>query len=101
VAAVSALARRPRLPAHVAVEAFSVLTRLPPPHRAPADLVERSLRERFPEPLLPLPPEAHRALLGLAVRTGLARGVIYDALLAITAKRALASLPEFDTPDRD
>lgn len=28
--AVSALARRPRLSAHVAVEAFSVLTRLPP-----------------------------------------------------------------------
>lgn len=28
--AVSALARRPRLPAHVAVEAFAVLTPLPP-----------------------------------------------------------------------
>lgn len=28
--AVSALARRPRLPTHVTVEAFSVLTRLPP-----------------------------------------------------------------------
>jgi predicted nucleic acid-binding protein len=90
--AVSALARRPRLPAHVAVEAFSVLTRLPPPHRAPADLVERFLRERFPEPLLPLPAEAHRALLSLAVRAGLAGGAIYDALVAVTAKRASASL---------
>jgi predicted nucleic acid-binding protein len=54
--------------------------------------VERFLRERFPEPLLPLPPVAHRALLGLAVRAGLAGGAIYDALVAATAKRASASL---------
>ncbi len=37
--ALAVLARHPRLPAHVAVESFSVLTRLPPPHRAPAVLV--------------------------------------------------------------
>jgi predicted nucleic acid-binding protein len=90
--AASALARGPRLPAHVAVEAFSVLTRLPPPHRAPAVIVERFLAERFPEPLLALPAEAHRVLLELSVRAGLSGGAIYDALVAATAKRASALL---------
>lgn len=69
-----------------------MLTRLPPPHRAPADIVERFLQERFPKPLLALPGEAQRALLGLAVRAGLSGGAVYDALVAATAKRASASL---------
>lgn len=34
----------------------------------------------------------HRALLGLAVRAGLAGGAVYDALVAATAKRASARL---------
>lgn len=69
-----------------------MLTRLPPPHRAPAGIVERFLAERFPEPLLDLPGEDQRALLALAVRAGLSGGAIYDALVAATAKRASASL---------
>jgi hypothetical protein len=57
--ATAALARKPRVPAHVLVESYSVLTRLPPPHRAPADLVAAFLAERFVEAPLALSPRAH------------------------------------------
>jgi predicted nucleic acid-binding protein len=90
--AAAALARKPRVPAHVLVEAYSVLTRLPPPHRAPADLVATFLAERFPEAPLVLPARAHLALVETAARTGLAGGAIYDALIAATARRAGATL---------
>jgi predicted nucleic acid-binding protein len=85
--AAAALARTPRVPAHVLVEAYSVLTRLPPPHRAPADLVATFLAERFPDASLVLPARAHLKLLETAARTGLAGGAIYDALIAATAER--------------
>ena len=90
--AAAALARRPRLPAHVAFESFSVLTRLPPPHRAPADVAAQFLAVRFPGAPLTLPGSAHLALVGLAARAGLAGGAIYDALVAATAKHADATL---------
>lgn len=39
-----------RLPAHCALESYSVLTRLPPPHRVAAGLARSFLRSRFTEP---------------------------------------------------
>jgi predicted nucleic acid-binding protein len=90
--AVAALAREPRLPAHVLLESYSVLTRLPPPHRAPADVVSSFLAERFPQALLTLPGKAHRALLKHALRSGVTGGAIYDALIAATARHAGATL---------
>jgi len=87
-----ALARKPRVPAHVLVEAYSVLTRLPPPHRAPASLVVTFLAERFPEAPLVLPARAHLELILTSARTGLAGGAIYDALIAATAHHAGATL---------
>lgn len=91
-AAAAALARKPRVPGHVLVEAYSVLTRLPPPHRAPADLAATFLAERFPAPPLVLPARAHRDLVLTSARTGLVGGAIYDALIAATARRAGATL---------
>jgi predicted nucleic acid-binding protein len=90
--AAAALARRPRAPAHVLVESFSVLTRLPPPHRAPADLVASFLEQRFREAPLVLPARAHRELVKSAADIGLAGGAIYDALIAATARHAGATL---------
>ncbi len=90
--AVAALARKPRVPAHVLVEAYSVLTRLPPPHRAPADLVATFLAERFSEPALLLPARAHRELIETSASAGLAGGAVYDALIAATARHAGATL---------
>ena len=70
---------------HCALETFSVLTRLPPPHRAAAGLVRDFLSARFPRPLLRLNPGAFRAfVLGLPERQ-VAGGAAYDALVAATA----------------
>jgi predicted nucleic acid-binding protein len=90
--AVAVLARGPRVPAHVLVETFSVLTRLPAPHRAPAHLVAAFLAERFAEAPLQLPPRAHLRLVEEAATSGLAGGAIYDALIAATARHARARL---------
>lgn len=91
-AAVAALERRPRLLAHVALESFSVLTRLPPPHRVRPDLVSAFLRAHFSERPLALPAAAHLRLLDEATRAGIAGGAVYDALVAATARHAGATL---------
>lgn len=80
------------LPVHVLLESYSVLTRLPPPHRAPADVVESFLQARFEGRLLSLPAGHHRSLLTLAVDRGVTGGGVYDALIAATAKHADATL---------
>jgi predicted nucleic acid-binding protein len=76
----------------VLVESYSVLTRLPPPHRAPADLVAAFLSARFPQPPLVLPGRAQRELVRTAAASGLLGGAIYDALIAATARHAGATL---------
>lgn len=91
-AAAAALARKPRIPAHVLVESFSVLTRLPPPHRAPADLVASFLLARFPDAPLVLPAAAYATLVKEVTGAGLAGGSIYDALIGATVRSAGATL---------
>jgi predicted nucleic acid-binding protein len=91
-AARAVLERRPRLPAHVAVEAYSVLTRLPPPHRAAPDVAEAFVSARFPLPFLTLSDRAFRRLLADAVRRRITGGAIYDALVAAIALEAGAVL---------
>lgn len=90
--AAAALTREPRLPAHVAIESFSVLTRLPPPHRAPAVEVVEFLRARFQTAPLALPGSAYLELVRMVARAGLAGGAIYDALVGATAAHAGATL---------
>lgn len=90
--AVSTLARRPRVPAQVLLEAYSVLTRLPPPHRAPADLVAAFLAERFPASPLVLPGREHARLVRRAADAGIVGGSIYDALVGATVRHAGARL---------
>ncbi len=95
-AAVAVLGRRPHLIAHVALEAFSVLTRLPEPHRAPANAVTAFLDGNFGDRYLSLPADALRALVGDAPAIGLTGGSIYDAAIAIAAREAQASLVSAD-----
>ena len=90
--AAALLAREPRLPAHVVVETYSVLTRLPPPHRAAAEIVERFLAESFPHPALGLSPREQSDLVRLAAQHELTGGAIYDLLVARTAQEAGARL---------
>lgn len=70
---------------HCALETYSVLTRLPAPHRAPGLVVRDFLDARFPGPLLRLSPADYKAfILGLPGQ-GVTGGAAYDALVAATA----------------
>ena len=74
-----------RLVEHCALETYSVLTRLPAPHRAPGLVVRDFLAARFPDPLLRLAASDHKAfVLGLPDQ-GINGGAAYDALVAATA----------------
>jgi predicted nucleic acid-binding protein len=90
--AIAVLAKGPRVPAHVLVETYSVLTRLPPPHRAPADIVTAFLAQRFRQAPLTLAPRAWQRLLHQAAGLGVTGGAVYDALVAATARHAGATL---------
>ena len=85
-----------RLIDHCALEAYSLLTRLPAPHRSPPLVVRDFLRARFPSPLLRLSAAGYRKfLLSLADR-GVAGGSAYDALVAATAAASSAELVTCD-----
>jgi predicted nucleic acid-binding protein len=94
--AVKALGRLPRLPAQAALETYSVLTRLPPPHRAAPQLVRDFLVANFREPLLDLAPERLRDLLSELTDADIVGGAAYDALIGATAREAGASLLTLD-----
>ena len=90
------LDRGARLIDHCALEAYSVLTRLPPPHRSPPDVVTAFLAARFPAAFLRLDAASHRNfVLGLSER-GITGGSAYDALVAATAVAHRAELVTCD-----
>jgi len=84
--------RSVRLPGHVLIETYSVLTRMPPPFRAAAPVVAEFLQRRFPDPPLVLPPVAHRSLAQRLAERGVTGGAAYDALVAATTAEAGALL---------
>ena len=92
----SVVAAGSRLVAHCAIEAFSVLTRLPPPHRAPAHLVSEYLAARFPDPYVALDSDGYRVLVFRLVELGITGGAAYDALVATTAFAVGATLVSCD-----
>jgi predicted nucleic acid-binding protein len=71
---------------HVALETYSVLTRMPPPKRARPDHVAQALRETFPGPVVALSGTAYLDLIDRAVSGAVQGGGVYDALVAATAK---------------
>lgn len=91
-AAREAMAREPTMPAHVALETYSVLTRLPPPHRAEAALVYRFLAEQFSAPMLTLSGRGHRDVLDKMAAADVGGGAVYDAVVAATALESGATL---------
>lgn len=77
-----------RLPAHVLVESYSVLTRLPRGLAlSPVDAKEL-LRGVFPDAPLALDPAGYRALLERVAPSGLRGGAVYDAVVGWTAAQA-------------
>ena len=91
-----AMAGRPRLVAHAAVEAYSVLTRLPPPHRAHPSIVHAFISERFSEPFLVLSDTGYQELLATIAARQILGGPAYDALIAFTAAEHQATLLSLD-----
>jgi predicted nucleic acid-binding protein len=95
-AARRALDREIELIEHCALETYSVLTRLPPPHRVAGEIVRDFLAARFPRPFLRLAPQAHKDfVLGLPIRR-ITGGAVYDALVAATAAACGAELVTCD-----
>lgn len=95
-AALAVVQRGARLPLHAALESYSVLTRLPPPHRAAPALVEEYLALSFPHPFLTVPAGAGRRLLRAVAEGGLTGGAVYDALIGTAARHARATLVSRD-----
>jgi predicted nucleic acid-binding protein len=81
-----------RLVEHCALEMYSVLTRLPAPHRAPGDVVRDFLASRFCQPLLRLSAPAYREFLLRLPDHGASGGASSDALVAATAASHSAEL---------
>ena len=92
----TAMASRPRLVAHAAVESYSVLTRLPPPHRAHPSIVHAFISERFTEPFLTLSETGYQELLATVAAGQILGGPAYDALIAFTAAEHHATLVSLD-----
>lgn len=80
------------LPAHCAVECYSVLTRLPPPHRVAGALARDFVLSRATGGLLSLDPADYGALLDQLVDKSITGGATYDALVGFTAARHGARL---------
>jgi predicted nucleic acid-binding protein len=90
------LEQHPRLVGHCALEAFSVLTRLPVPNRMRGDLVTRFLQDWFPEPPLVLSASAQQSLPADLQRLGISGGSVYDGFIAMTARAHDAELLSLD-----
>ena len=93
-AAIEALGDVRDLVAHVELEAYSVLTRLPEPLRADPGLVAEYLRDDFSGERMVLPESERRTLVERLARLSISGGAVYDAGVAATADhhgRALLS----------
>ncbi len=77
-----------RLIAHCALESYSVLTRLPAPHRAAGTVVSRFLKARFPQPFIRLSDREYREFVFALPDHAVRGGAAYDALVAATAANA-------------
>lgn len=71
--------------AHVAAETYSVLTRLPAPHRAEARAAAIALGERLPSTHVTLEADSHAAAPARLAVAGISGGATYDGLIALTA----------------
>jgi len=73
------------VPAHVLVECYSVLTRLPAPHRVAASDAAAAIAGVGLQPL-GLPAAKHRDLVVRLAAAGVRGGAVYDGLVAATTR---------------
>lgn len=83
--------------AHCLIETYSVLTRMPAPHRMSAPLVSRYLESTFGKlAVFGLTPEEQRELVKTCAAQGLSGGAVYDAMIAASCVRTGAKLLTLD-----
>ena len=84
-------------PSHVVLETYSVLTRLPSPHRVPSGIAMSYLETTFPRDRIIYP--SSDAIAGLPRRcheAGLSGGATYDAVVGVTCLEHDAELLTLD-----
>jgi toxin FitB len=99
-AAKAVLVNRPTPLAHVLLESYSVLTRLPAPRRLDPQLVLSALERLFPSKPVGLPTMRLVALLRRLASHGICGGATYDALVGESARYAKVALHTLDTRAR-
>jgi predicted nucleic acid-binding protein len=72
--------------AHAAVETYSVLTRLPAPHRVDATIAATVLDERLPATYATLDASKYAKAPARLATAGISGGATYDGLIALTAQ---------------
>lgn len=85
-----------RLIGHAVLETYSVLTRLPPPHRTRGVDVARWLEQAAAGPALALDAETTTRLPARLAERGVVGGAAYDGLVAMTARQAGLRLLSLD-----
>jgi predicted nucleic acid-binding protein len=74
------------IPAHSRLETYSVLTRLPSPHRLAPELAVHLVARWFPDTETLVPSAGlSRSVVERCSRLGVQGGAVYDALVALTA----------------
>ena len=80
------VARSAAIPSHALAETYSVLTRLPTPHRLAHDVAADYLARRFtPAAVLAAPAGLQRSLVVRLAAVGIAGGAVFDAIVGLTA----------------
>lgn len=85
-----------RLVAHTALEAYSVLTRLPEPFRVDAETAADFLRRNFPPERLTLGNGDQAGVTDRLASLGIVGGAVYDGLIALTAAATGAAVVSLD-----
>lgn len=85
------------IPAHARLETYSVLTRMPPPHRLEPAVVADLLERWFPAARTLVPSDGlARDIVRRCCEAGIGGGAVYDALVGLTAAQAGAVLVSRD-----
>lgn len=86
-------ARGGGIPAHALLESYSVLTRLPAPHRVAPGVASSLIAGWFPPERILVPSsELTRSVMGRLAAAGIGGGAAYDALVGLTAAEHGAEL---------
>lgn len=81
------------VPAHVVLEAYSVMTRLPAPHRISSQDAWQVLGSRFShDDVLPASDDLQRRVVTMVSAVGVDGGATYDAVIGLTAAEHGATL---------